>query len=136
MKKIKKIVLLLLVVLLAGVAYWKLFRVIGGGKALPHDVWIDAAAKPGGDGSRQLPFSAFDEIFKGGKRLEPGSVIHVCASTPLPFLGMMGGPCGTDQNPITIRGEGTGARACVGWCSSAMQNTSCWSDSPLMMSTG
>ncbi len=108
MKKIKKIVLLLLVVLLAGVAYWKLFRVIGGGKALPHDVWIDAAAKPGGDGSRQLPFSAFDEIFKGGKRLEPGSVIHVCASTPLPFLGMMGGPCGTDQNPITIRGEGTG----------------------------
>ena len=88
--------------LIAVLAVWTAgCRRTGGGAG--GEIWIDASAQPGGDGTKDSPLAALPDLTKG---LTPGAVLHIRAGKPLVGDIVLKGLVGTAVQPIVIRGEG------------------------------
>jgi hypothetical protein len=94
------IVLTLIAVLVVWIAGC---RKTPGSAGLEGEIWIDASANPGGDGTKNHPLAALPDLTKG---LMPGAVLHIRAGKPLVGNIVLKDVKGTAQKPIVIRGEG------------------------------
>ena len=89
--------------LIAALVVWVVLRSTNAGRAgLGGEIWIDASAKPGSDGTKDHPLAALPDLTKG---LTPGAVLHIRAGKP--FVGdiVLKDVKGTAEHPIVIRGE-------------------------------
>src|ERR1017187_5276591 len=90
--------------LIAAVAVFLAVRTkTAGGAGLGGEIWIDASAQPGGDGTKDHPLAALPDLTKG---LTPGAVLHIRAGKPLVGDILLKDVKGTAEKPIVIRGEG------------------------------